>query len=145
MSGIINGDIVGMCRVDCAGAAATYGFSNGFETGAPEGATAGADPIYRIAAGNYILYLDDQVEYGSATQQGGLVGLAISADTGVVVPTVVFGTVAHGDTTGSVDAAYAAVDARKIVHVRFYDAAGALAEPTGFTVIVFRNPVTLFP
>jgi len=144
MSGIINGDIVGMCRVDCSGNAASYGFANGFETGVPEGATAGSAPIDRIAAGNYVLFLDDQVEYGSTTQQGGLVGLAISADTGAVVPTPLFGTVSHGDTTGE-GAGYTAVDARKKLHVRFYNDAGALAEPTGFTVIVFRNPVTLFP
>jgi hypothetical protein len=144
MSGIINGDIVGMARVDVANNAATYGYANGFETGTPEGATAGSPAIERVGTGDFILYLDDQVEYGSATQQGGLVAMAISADTGVVVPSIRFCTVAHGDTTGE-DAAYVGVDNRKKIHVYCYTHAGALSDPTGFTVIVFRNPVTLFP
>ena len=145
MSGIINGDIVAMCRVDVAAGAASYGFANGFETGVPEGATAGAAPIDRLAAGNYILYLDDQVEYGSATQQGGLVAMVISAESGVAVPERVYATVGHGDTTGQ-NGAYVGVDDMKKLHVRFYSwNAGTITNPTAFTIAVFRNPVTLYP
>jgi hypothetical protein len=59
------------------------------------------------------------------------------------VPTIVFATVSHGDTTGE-GAAWAGVSAKRKVHVRFYDAAGALAEPDEFTVKVWRNPLTLY-
>lgn len=143
---MINSEIVAMCRVDITtnGTVAAYGFSNGFETESPVGATAGSDPIEVVAAGNYILYLTDPVMYGSATEQGGLVACAFSADTGAVVPGIAFCTVAHGDTTGE-GAEYAGVDARKKIHVRGYDGAvpALSATMTGLTVIVYRNPVTL--
>lgn len=140
---MLNPECIAMCRVGTAGNAASYEYANGFETGTPTGATAGSDPIDRIAAGNYVLYLKEACDYGSTAKQGGLAFAAHSVETGANVPTVAFATVAHGDTTGE-GAGYAGVDAMKKVHVRFYDGAvPALVEPTAFTVMVFRNPITL--
>jgi hypothetical protein len=146
MSGVISPCLVAMARVAVTGGGVpSYAFANGFETGTPEGATAGAAAIDNVAGdGNFILFLDEPVEYGSATQQGGLVALVISAESGVAVPEILFGTVGHGDTTGQ-DAAYTGVDDMKKIHVRFYLEDGTITNPTAFTILVFRNPLTLYP
>ncbi len=146
MSGIISPCLVAMARVAVdGGGAPTYEFSNGFETGTPEGATAGAGPIDNVAGdGDFILFLDEPVEYGSATQQGGLVAMVISAESGVAVPALVYATVGHGDTTGQ-NAAYVGVDNMKKLHVRFYLHTGVITNPASFTILVFRNPLTLYP
>lgn len=146
MSGVISPCLVALARVDVAAGVPTYAFANGFETGTPEGATAGAAAIDNIAGdGDFILFLDEPIEYGSATQQGGLVAMVISAESGVAVPELVYATVGHGDTTNQ-NAAYVGVDSMKKIHVRFYTwNAGALTNPTAFTIAVFRNPLTLYP
>ncbi len=139
---LINPQLVALAIVANAGNASAYVVANGFQTGTPTGATAGSAAIDRIAAGNYVLYLDEEEEFGSLTSQGGLVIDVISSKR-QGVPTIAFATVSHGDVTGE-GAAWAGVSAKRKVHVRFYDATGALAEPDEFTVKVWRNPLTLY-
>lgn len=144
MSGTISPCLVAMARVAVSNGAPSYEFSNGFETGTPTGATAGAAAIDNVAGnGNFILFLDEPVEYGSATQQGGLVAMVISAES-QAVPSILFATVSHGDTTGQ-NADYTNVDSMKKIHVRFYLQDGTITDPTAFTIAVFRNPLTLYP
>jgi hypothetical protein len=140
-------ELAGLCRVLTSerGLAAAYEFSNGFDTGTPEGATAGAAAILVNGVNDYTLFLTDAVGVGSAVVQAGLtvdvlsVGVAGgSAD----VPTVTFANVEYNPILAG---AYAAVDRQKAIRIRFYSNPDTPVIVERFTVRAHRNSMTLFP
>lgn len=137
-------EIAALCRVsipDLRSAVASYEFANGFDTSTPAGAVNGSPAIYRYNAGRYFLFLHEAVDRGSLTQQGGAVIEAISTRVSNTPSILLASTMLAADLSAT---PYAGVDPERVIGVCFYDTVGAAyTDPSGFTVKVYRNPVTI--
>lgn len=151
-------EVLGVCRVSvtpetegppAAAGSLAYDFNNGFVSVAPKGAVDGSAGVYYVGPGDYLLFLNDAYDAGSALNQGGVTAEVMSTGVGLTppaTPTVAFGTVEVSPVLSLAAVGtsnYAAVDPERALRVRFYDATGAATDVEKFTVIAHRNPVTI--
>lgn len=123
-------ELVAIGRLTVAANVWSYAWSNGFETGTPEGATAGSAGIDDNGAGDLTLYTVDAVENAYVE----------------VTPVAVTGTPVIGIITVELNPAqagvYAGCDPMKSFRVRTYLHEGTLTD-TEYTIAIYRAPVTL--
>ncbi len=125
-------ELVAIAKLVVANNVWSYAYSNGFETGSPEGATAGSAAIVDNGAGDLTLYTDEAV----AEPYVMVTITSTTATPPVGLPTV--------ETQPTQAGAYAGCDPMKAFRVRTYSDAG-VAGDAEYTISIYRNPVTVIP
>lgn len=139
-------EVAAICRVrvtepDRGVIVPVYDFSNGFDTVTPKGAVDGSPAIFNPVVGKYFLFLTDAIDSGSSGKQGGVVVQAVSTSAGNPGPVALFLTAQVAPDLSATP--YAGVDPERVIGIDTYNDVGVLLDPEAFSVIVYRNPVTI--
>ncbi len=123
-------ELVAIAKLTVAANVWSYAYSNGFETGTPEGATAGSAAIDDNGAGDLTLYTYEAVAEP-------YISVTICAET--ATPVIGLATV---ETQPAQAGVYAGCDPMKSFRVRTY-LHEATATDAEYTIAIYRNPATL--